>query len=304
MKRVLTAVVLIPIVLLVVFKAQPWAFALVCGVFALVSAWEYLGLATHFVPSTPRTLTLVLSALLCASVVLTLRPAGYMLHRIAPVGLMVVLFLYPLVLLVAQLRVKDLREFLSSTALASLTVPYVLLPFGALVAVRSLPSGWFFLVWLFFMVWAGDVFAYYVGKNFGRRLLAPQVSPKKTWEGTIASVLGSALVSWILCANVTRIEAWLYKVQVLESESLLGATPALQAPPWWVPLVLAVVINVVAQCGDLIESAIKRGAGVKDSGSILPGHGGMLDRVDALLLAAPVGVLLFIAVLNYFHPLL
>jgi phosphatidate cytidylyltransferase len=301
MKRVLTAVVLIPIVLLVVLKAPLWVFAAVSGGFALVSVWEYLNLARHFFPDLPRTLTLTMATLLCILLVLELfRGSHGSANGIAASIIFAILFLLPLLLLIAHLRVHDLKDFLPGVALAALTVPYILLPFGSLVVIRSFPSGWFFILWLFFMVWSGDIFAYYVGKNFGKRLIAPQVSPKKTWEGTIASVLGSAAVSWLLCFNVSAIEAWLYHTGVLRGESVFGFSRSLQAPPWWVPLVLAVIINIVAQAGDLIESAIKRGAGVKDSGSILPGHGGMLDRVDALLLAAPVAVLLFIAVLKSF----
>jgi phosphatidate cytidylyltransferase len=111
-----------------------------------------------------------------------------------------------------------------------------------------------------------------VGRSFGRHKLAPQISPKKSWEGSAASVVGSLLIAALLVG----LARW--------SEG----TAALPYPG---PLVrwlgLAVLLNVFAQVGDLVESAIKRGAGVKDSGAMLPGHGGILDRIDALLLAAP-----------------
>ncbi len=114
-----------------------------------------------------------------------------------------------------------------------------------------------------------------MGRTWGRRKLAPTLSPNKTWLGAIASVAGSVLVTYGLLAlsaelptlNVTRL--------VYPGES-------------WYWYTMAVVLNIAAQVGDLAESALKRSAGVKDSGSLLPGHGGVLDRIDALLLAAPV----------------
>jgi phosphatidate cytidylyltransferase len=121
-------------------------------------------------------------------------------------------------------------------------------------------------------VWTGDIAALYVGRNFGRHKLAPQISPNKSWEGSAASVVGSLLIAALLVS----LARW------------LGSGTPLHFPG---PLVrwlgLAVLLNVFAQVGDLVESAIKRGAGVKDSGAMLPGHGGILDRIDALLLAAP-----------------
>jgi phosphatidate cytidylyltransferase len=125
------------------------------------------------------------------------------------------------------------------------------------------------------VVWAGDIAALYVGRRWGRHKLAPTISPNKTWEGALGSVAGSLLVTWLpaglaICFRVIRL-VWL---------SYPGDYLVLAA--------LAVVVNVAAQVGDLAESALKRSAGVKDSGSLLPGHGGVLDRIDALLLAAPV----------------
>ena len=125
-------------------------------------------------------------------------------------------------------------------------------------------------------MWSGDIFALYIGKNFGKRKLAPRLSPNKTWEGSLASVIGSVLCGMGLY----------YLGQYLTVHT---TTTALHiAIPAWQMVLLAIVLNIAAQLGDLLESAIKRGAGVKDSGTLLPGHGGILDRIDALLLAAPV----------------
>jgi phosphatidate cytidylyltransferase len=131
------------------------------------------------------------------------------------------------------------------------------------------------LLFLFMAVWCGDVAALYIGRAFGRRKLAPKLSPNKTWEGSVASVAGSILITLLL--------VWVSGLLVARNiESLSYPGPILH----WITL--AILVNIGAQLGDLVESAIKRGAGVKDSGHLLPGHGGMLDRIDALLLAAPL----------------
>ena len=123
------------------------------------------------------------------------------------------------------------------------------------------------MIFLLCVVWAGDVAALYIGRNFGRHKLAPQISPQKSWEGSAASLAGSLLVAAALF--------------------FFGRGPLQYRGPLPHWLTLATVLNLFAQVGDLVESAIKRGAGVKDSGALLPGHGGILDRIDALLLAAP-----------------
>jgi phosphatidate cytidylyltransferase len=121
--------------------------------------------------------------------------------------------------------------------------------------------------WIFFLllvVWFGDTAAYYVGRALGRRPLAPLVSPKKTVEGALGGFLGNALAA------------------MLAKQLFMPEAPLSQLLP------LSTVLGVVSQIGDLSESALKRGAGVKDSSNLLPGHGGMLDRIDGVLFASPV----------------
>ena len=117
---------------------------------------------------------------------------------------------------------------------------------------------------LFLVIWAGDIFAYFIGRTVGRHLLFPRVSPKKTWEGSVAGFAGSLLA------------AWAYTHWVWRTADMVTV------------LFLAGLVAMAGQVGDLAESAMKRSAGVKDSGSLLPGHGGMLDRVDALLFGSAV----------------
>src|SRR5262249_37993583 len=150
-------------------------------------------------------------------------------------------------------------------------------------------GGPLYLLFLMLLVWVGDVAAYYVGRAFGRHKLAPRVSPGKTWEGSAASVLCAVIVGLLLFHRINPIAAFLSSVHLLSSQKLTSCSSPFLAAPIWFVVAFAAAVNVAAQVGDLVESALKRGAGVKDSGSLLPGHGGVLDRIDALLFALPVG---------------
>ena len=160
----------------------------------------------------------------------------------------------------------------SNAVFCLLYTGFTLISLPALHAQNNGPS---LVVLLLCTVWAGDTAALYIGRPFGRHKLAPTLSPQKTWEGSIASVIGSLLAAGLLLEIASNLARW-------NSVALSYADEV-----WWYWLVLAVIINIAAQVGDLAESALKRSAGVKDSGTLLPGHGGILDRVDALLLAAP-----------------
>jgi phosphatidate cytidylyltransferase len=163
--------------------------------------------------------------------------------------------------LVTSLRFVDLRGVLPQVACSLFGAFYAFAPWRFAVDLR-LES----VHWLFFATalnWAGDSTAYYVGRAFGKHKLAPIVSPKKTWEGAAGSIAGSLLFGLLYMGH------FMPKV------------------PLWEIAVLAVIGNAAGQLGDLAESAMKRGAGVKDSGNLLPGHGGMLDRVDSSLFALP-----------------
>src|SRR6266567_1573903 len=131
------------------------------------------------------------------------------------------------------------------------------------------------VLFLMVCVWSGDIAALYIGRAFGKHKLTPRLSPGKTWEGSIASIAGTLLAAGLVI--------WIGDLLTARGNLLLHITE-----PVWQTLLLAAILNIAAQLGDLLESAVKRGAGVKDSGTMLPGHGGILDRIDALLLAAPV----------------
>jgi phosphatidate cytidylyltransferase len=159
------------------------------------------------------------------------------------------------------LTTKDLKDALPRGAALIAGVFYIFGSWRCAIGLREI-SPW----WLFFALalnWVGDAAAMYVGRAFGRHKLAPRVSPGKSWEGSAASVVASLAFGFLLFPRV------------------------LPETPWWMIAALGLLGNVAGQVGDLAESALKRGAGLKDSGSSLPGHGGWLDRVDSSLFAVP-----------------
>lgn len=164
-------------------------------------------------------------------------------------------------------RRPDLRASLPYAAALVLGLIYVFGAWRWAIPLRARNGHW--LLFALALNWIGDVLAYYGGRAFGRHKLAPRVSPNKTWEGAAASLAGSLLFGGIY---------------------LTRATPELG---WGLALALSAAGNIAGQIGDLAESALKRGAGVKDSGTMLPGHGGWLDRVDSTLFALPVVYWLF-----------
>jgi phosphatidate cytidylyltransferase len=170
---------------------------------------------------------------------------------------------------------EPLDRVLPDAARGLFGLVYVAYPLTLVPMIWNRDDGKPLLLFLMVSVWAGDIAALYVGRRYGKHKLT-RLSPNKTWEGTLASVVGSVVAGLAV---------------VLAGEILstyFGNTVLHILEPVWQSAVLAVIINMAAQLGDLLESAIKRGAGVKDSGTILPGHGGVLDRIDALLVAAPV----------------
>ena len=293
MKRVVTAAVLIPLVLVAVFRAPLWLFTAIAGMVALLAMREYLDLVVAYGAKPFRTAVLGLTAL--CFVFHAIGDSSLEMSDFASSASIVIYLGTPLVLLMLALRREELRTALPDVAMASFALAYIVLPLAVVVGIRAFPAGWFFVLLLLLAVWAGDIAAYYVGSNFGKHRMSPLISPKKTWEGAAASVAASVAVALLLSLKGPDLEQWLKSVNLLSDLELNLRVPAL-----WVPVALGIGINIAAQIGDLVESLIKRGAGMKDSGSSLPGHGGMLDRIDALLLASPLAVVLFDFTLNQF----
>lgn len=141
-----------------------------------------------------------------------------------------------------------------------LGVVYIGAALASLIALRNLPvAGTFTIFYLFLLVWSGDIGGYVVGKLIGKHKIAPSISPGKSWEGLAGSIAATAGV--LIAISSLGLFRW----------------------PWWAFILIGGVIAIVGFLGDLFESWLKRGAGVKDSGTLIPGHGGLFDRTDALL---------------------
>jgi phosphatidate cytidylyltransferase len=260
MQRLLTAAVLIPLALLALFKLPgPWWFAVV-AVLVDVAVYEYIQIVRGRAPHAPLRILLATVPLTALAVSASLFEGGALLDprlHLFTGGLLLSVGLASLILLS---RVP-LAETLDTLGILGFGVLYFALPVASLHYLQQADPWLVFL--LMAIVFLGDTAAYYMGSALGRHKMAPVISPKKSWEGAAAG-----FVTAVAAAAVWSF----WKLGRVDPELL--AVAALTA--------------LAAQIGDLVESMIKRGSGVKDSGHILPGHGGVLDRLDAMLFAAPV----------------
>lgn len=278
MKRVLTAAVLIPLVLLVVFRAPLWLFALVVAAIVVLALHEYLNIAETAELKPFHRLTYAMGLLLIYLFWWAFVPEA----RAFSSAWWVPFLLYPLIFGIPVVFRKDLKMGLAAAAASGFGTIYIACSLALLIAFRADPFQNTLVIFVLFSVWAGDIAAYYVGRSIGRHKLAPIVSPNKSWEGAIASVIASVFVAVL----VFHFHHQLDKLFSPHWTFYTSLQPIKVAVPH--VLIIGVLTNVAAQFGDLFESALKRGAGVKDSGTLLPGHGGILDRIDALLFAIPV----------------
>ena len=285
-KRIATAAVLIPLVLLLVLKAPLYVLAIVAGAVALLAIAEFLKLVTHYAvqPFTLASYAFVALFFLYVIFASTNRTpedaTTAMLYGIA-----VTAALAPFVFLTIAMLRADLSSGYPGAAASTFAFGYIAIPMALLVEIRQQPAGAIWTIYTLLAVWSGDIFAYFVGKSLGRHRMSPEISPKKTWEGAVASILASMIIGTLWIQHAPAISSALLRIGLIERrDGMFG----LEQPQLWPIILLSVVVNIAAQLGDLVESLIKRGAGVKDSGTILPGHGGMLDRIDAMLFAVPV----------------
>ena len=260
MRRVLSAAVLLAILVGTIFWLPWWATAALAGVAAALAGHELAKLGSHQGVHVPAMFAASLAA--AVAVALALQPIADPGWR---VELLTSVLFGGLVAGCALTLASGATSPATFTAAAVLSMApvYVGLPLGALAWVQATSGPWT-LSWLIVVIAASDSAQYYTGRMFGRRKLAPTISPGKTVEGAIgglvvASVAGGALGALWLPEEMTA-----------------------------VCVVLALVLALAGMAGDLFESLLKRSAGVKDSSSLIPGHGGVLDRVDSYLLAAPV----------------
>lgn len=281
-KRVLTAIILIPAVVAIVLFTPSAVVALATAVITILALREYFALGDAIGHRAYRLWTIF-----CSMVLILIQSSNSILHLdfifsgstvptsflFEPLAerlpllnsLATVFFLFMVGISCLTLWTRrPLVESLPAAGISSSALLLVSFPLSFAVKLHALPFGFGPKLLLFALVitWAADTTAYFVGRAVGKHPLAPHISPKKTWEGSAGSMIGSLLVAY----------AFSFWIKI----------------PLTHLLIMAVLGNIAGQIGDLLESAYKRSAGVKDSGGLLPGHGGVLDRIDALILCIPV----------------
>ncbi len=263
-QRIITALILLPVALCGFFLLSGASFALFIGVVVSLGAWEWARLAGFAAQSSRIAFAVFVAALLFLL---------YLMPGLAPWVLIAAVIWWALATWLVLTFPESSRYW--SSALCKLAIGLlILLPaWQGLVLIKQWPMGNWLILAVMVLVWGADIGAYFSGKAFGKRKLAPRVSPGKSWEGVYGGLAASLLIT--LAVGISR--DWSV-AQLLFA--LLGAA-------------VVVFISVV---GDLTESMFKRQSGIKDSSNLLPGHGGVLDRIDSLTAAIPVfAVLLWAA---------
>ena len=259
MTRLITAIGLVAFALFLIFIAPRPIFLVGALTMSLLCYREFGGLVVGHRIQHPGIWGLVAGVFILFWPELSGTAAGFLLG----------LVLITILALIAALRSSELNGILQRVSCAIFGALYTFAPWRFSIDLRD--ESVHLLAFALALNWVGDSAAYYVGRRFGKHRLAPVVSPKKSWEGAIASVTASLLFGLIYLGHVTP---------AFPKAEIAG---------------MAVIGNIAGQFGDLAESAIKRGAGVKDSGDLLPGHGGVLDRVDSSLFALPLVFLIHAA---------
>ena len=255
LKRWLTGIIAVPILIYIIGPGPRWLFHGLLFLVSVVGLFEFFRITTPNLPALIKVVSAVLAFLLFWFIS---RGPFFMSFAIASLGVIMPLTLY---LLVYR---SHRAHAIEDTGKIVLGLLYVCLPLSLLIFVDKHPKG---NIWIFFLlavIFMSDTGAFYVGRAFGKHKLYPSVSPGKTWEGAVGGLLSSLLAASIFVRIFPIIKLNFYL------------------------LVLAAFLSIMGQVGDLAESMLKRNHGVKDSGTILPGHGGVLDRIDALLFSIPI----------------
>lgn len=270
-KRLISASVLLPGVTILVLRGPAWSIALLLAFFAFLAGLELAAMSGAGRPLSARVAIALLAALTSAAVSSAFAapeaPLAALL-AIAPASLLLFLFTpREPSSSTAHAAVAALAATYCGALLGSISLLYPVSSFSWPPVDPAAETGRTWILLLVLGIVASDTFAYAFGRLLGKRKLAPRISPGKTWAGAFGGVLGSA---------------------VAVAAFKIFALPDLR---WWEVAALGVPLSVFGQLGDLAESLLKRGFGVKDSGRIIPGHGGVLDRVDSLLFGAPLVLL-------------
>jgi len=253
LKRIIAALVLTPLFLILIIKGSYVHYSMLVVVLASLGLWEYFNLIGDRVDRRLRNIGILWGVLLAG---------GFHVGSSQVIIAMLALGFIS-VCLVRLSKVGDLGTVFQEIGYTFLGPLYVGLLLGHLSLIRSTLEGREWTLLLFFTIWMGDIAAFYTGLSIGKHKLYPEISPNKTIEGAIGGTLGCFMV--VAAAKVF----YMNQLSVMDV------------------LIISVGIAVMGQLGDLCESMFKRAAGVKDSGNLIPGHGGILDRFDSVLFAAP-----------------
>lgn len=262
--RIITAIIFAPLVVSAIYLLPLWLYALFFWLIAAAGAYEWAGLSGVTAP-------LARAGYLAVLVLLALVTWRFPESWPLVLWLGVAFWTLAAVAVIAYPTGGHWAVHPAFSAPAGLVVAWA--AWLATVVIRDQPGGATWVLWMLFLVWSADIGAYFAGRRFGRRKLAPLVSPGKTWEGLVGGVIVSLAVTLVMLAP-------------------MGALAA-----WWAPVI--VVLVTVSVFGDLFESVLKRKRGVKDSGSLLPGHGGMLDRIDSVVAVLPVFALVLSSAVHF-----
>ncbi|OON39881.1 phosphatidate cytidylyltransferase [Izhakiella australiensis] len=277
--RLITALILIPLVIAALFWLPPVGFAITTLVICMLAAWEW-GQLAGFSSRSQRIWLALACGFLLALMLFTLPAYQRALHLPqVEASLWAAVIWWLLALALVLFYPSSARWWRESRVLRLVFGILTIVPFfWGMLTLRQFGyetnhyTGAWWLLYVMFLVWAADSGAYLFGRLFGKHKLAPRVSPGKTWEGFFGGLLTCALISW-----------------------LFGVAAPLTVAPLTL-LICSLVAALASVLGDLTESMFKREAGIKDSGNLIPGHGGILDRIDSLTAAVPVFACLLLLV--------
>ncbi len=252
--REITAAVLSPLIIWIIGWSHPYVFNAVIAIIAVLAMYEFLSLG--------KAKGYELPVALCIGIMLIIIAAFVLENLSVELGMFAALLIIPASYVFSR---KNLADSLPSSAIAVLATTYVGMLGGSLIRLRNdFPEGWKLIFFLLLVVWLGDSGAYYVGRSSGKHKLSPRISPKKTVEGLIGGITTSVITALVI--HFTFFKTF----------------PLVHA------IIAGVLLSFAGVIGDLAESMWKRSADVKDSGTLLPGHGGFLDRFDSILFTAPI----------------